>query len=138
MRNVFTPLSSYAFALFRVVAGLLYLQHGTQKLLGWPSAVGFALPPLLKAARTVELICGLLIMIGLLTEYAAFIACGEMASAYFMAHFPHGFWPINNKGELAALLCFAFLYITTHGAGIWSVDGLRRKVHAPVLRTEGR
>lgn len=134
MRNIFAPLQPFAFALFRIVFGLLFFQHGTQKLLGWPNAVGFTLPTILRIAGCIELSCGFLVMIGLVTEFAAFLACGEMAVAYFTGHFPHGFWPIVNKGEPAVLYCFAFLFITAHGAGIWSVDSLWRKT-LPSTRT---
>ncbi|HEU5401576.1 MAG TPA: DoxX family protein [Terriglobales bacterium] len=127
MKPLLGRVEPYAFALFRIVIGLLFLQHGAQKLLGWPSALGFQLAPLLRVAGTIELTCGFLIMIGLVSDFAAFLACGEMAAAYFIGHFPHGFWPIVNKGEPAVLFCFAFLFIAAHGAGIWSVDSLWRK-----------
>jgi putative oxidoreductase len=127
MKPLLDRIEPYAFALFRIVFGLLFFQHGAQKLLGWPSALGFQLPPLLRVAGTIELTCGFLIMIGLVADFAAFLACGEMASAYFIGHFPHGFWPIVNKGEPAVLFCFAFLLIAAHGAGRWSIDALWRK-----------
>lgn len=114
------------YALFRIVAGFLFVFHGLQKvfgLFGQPVMLG---NPLMAAAGFIELGGGLLIMIGLLTKVAAFIASGEMAVAYFMAHQPKGTWPIENMGELAVLNCFAFLYIASRGAGIWSLDGLRR------------
>ena len=126
MKNVFASLQPFAFALFRFCFGLFYFQHATQKFLGWPNALGFPLP-MMKAAGCIELMCGLLIMIGLFTPYAAFLASGEMASAYFIAHFPHGFWPLTNGGEPPVLFCFAFLLIATQGAGLWSVDALLRK-----------
>jgi putative oxidoreductase len=127
MRPLLGRYEPYAFALFRIVFGLLFFQHGAQKLLGWPSALGFQLPALMKVAGTIELTCGILILIGLVSDFAAFVACGEMATAYFMGHFPHGFWPIVNKGEPAVLYCFAFLFVAAHGAGIWSIDSLWRK-----------
>lgn len=126
MKPLLGRIEPYAFALFRIVFGFLFFQHGAQKLLGWPNALGFPLPTLLKLAGTVELTCGFLIFIGLVSDYAAFIACGEMAAAYFIGHFPHGFWPIINRGEPAALYCIAFLFIAAHGAGVWSVDSLWR------------
>jgi putative oxidoreductase len=126
VRHLFASFEPSAFALFRIVFGLLFFQHGAQKLLGWPNSLG-VLPTILKIAGTIELSCGLLIMIGLIADFAAFLACGEMAFAYFTGHFPHGFWPIINKGEPAVLFCFAFLFIAAHGAGIWSVDRLWRK-----------
>jgi putative oxidoreductase len=127
MKPLLFRIERYAFALFRIIFGLLFLQHGAQKLLGWPSALGFQLPPLMKAAGTIELVCGSLIMIGLVSDFAAFLACGEMAYAYFTAHLPHGFWPLLNHGEPAVLYCFAFLFIAAHGAGTWSIDSLWRK-----------
>jgi len=73
------------------------------------------------------MITGLLITIGFLAGYAAFIASGQMAAAYFIGHFPNGFWPIENKGEEAVFYCFVFLYMATRGAGIWSIDGALRR-----------
>lgn len=131
MRNVFAPLEPFAFALFRIVFGLLFLQFGTQKLLGWPSApAGYTPTALLVTAACIELACGFLIMIGLLADFAAFLASGEMAFAYFLGHFPAGFWPLASKGVPAVLFCFAFFFIAAHGAGIWSLDGLWRKTPA--------
>jgi putative oxidoreductase len=127
MKPLLSRVEPYCFALFRIVFGFLFFQHGAQKLLGWPNALGFPLPTLLKVAGTIELTCGFLIFIGLVSDFAAFIACGEMAAAYFMGHFPHGFWPIINEGEPAVLFCFAFLLIAAHGAGIWSIDSLWRR-----------
>jgi putative oxidoreductase len=115
----FTP---QIFALFRIVFGLLFMMHGTQKLFSWPLPGPPQLPPLLMVAAGLEFVCGLLIFLGLFTSFAAFVASGEMALAYFMQHQPGGLWPIINKGELAVLYCFAFLYIATRGSGIWSVD----------------
>lgn len=125
----FTP---QAFALLRIVSGLLFMVHGSQKLLGFPPSERGTVPPLSWPAGisgVIELACGFLITIGLITGIAAFIASGEMAVAYFMAHAKGGFWPIQNKGELAVLFCFVFLYFAAHGAGIWSVDSalLRRR-----------
>jgi putative oxidoreductase len=114
------------FALLRLAAGLMFAMHGTQKLFGWPGGKDPMKVPLMQFAGGVELVCGLLIAIGLLTGWAAFLAAGEMAAAYFMGHARGGFWPILNQGELAALYCFLFLFIAAHGAGIWSVDGARR------------
>jgi len=119
----FTP---QLFALLRIVAGLLFACHGSQKLLGWPT--GGHHPPLMSlfgVSGIIELVGGVLIAIGFLTGIAAFIASGEMAVAYFMMHFPHGSIPLLNQGELAVLYCFLWLYIAAHGAGIWSVDGAR-------------
>ncbi len=114
------------YAIFRIVFGLLFASHGAQKILG---AFGGqkAGEPLMLVAGWIELVGGLLIAIGLLAAIAAFIASGQMAVAYFMAHASDGWHPIVNHGETAVLYCFAFLYIAARGAGIWSLDGLRRK-----------
>jgi putative oxidoreductase len=127
MKNVFAPFKPYAFAIFRVVFGLLFLQHGTQKLFGWPGSFERTLTPLVRVAACIEVVCGFLIMVGLMTELAAFLACGEMAFAYFLAHFRVAFWPIVNEGELPVLYCFAFLFLAAHGAGLWSLDRLWRR-----------
>jgi putative oxidoreductase len=123
------------FTLFRIVTGVLFACHGAQKLFGWFGGLpgfqgGRTLPPLLVAAGVIELITGTLIALGLFGAIAAFIASGEMAFAYFIAHFPHGFWPIFNRGELAVLYCFAFLFIATYGPGSFSVDQLIRRRRA--------
>ena len=112
------------YALFRIVFGLLFASHGAQKvfgLFGGPKAG----PPLIVVAGWIELVTGLLIAVGLFTGIAAFIASGEMAVAYFMAHAPNGAWPLINHGEAAVLYCFAFLYMAAHGSGIWSIDAVR-------------
>jgi putative oxidoreductase len=102
--------------------------HGSQKILGWPGdQPPVELASMMGFAGIVELVAGLLIAIGLLTSWAAFIASGEMAVAYFMAHAPQGANPLINQGELALLYCFLFLYIAAHGAGIWSVDAMLRR-----------
>jgi putative oxidoreductase len=89
------------------------------------------LPPLLVAAGVIELVAGILVTLGLFTRLAAFIAAGEMAVAYFMMHFPQGFWPAVNKGEAAILYCFIFVYLAAAGAGAWSIDSARVK-SAPI------
>lgn len=112
------------YAVFRIVFGLLFFSHGAQKLFGWfggEKAAG-GLP---IVAGWIELVTGLLILIGLFAGVAAFIASGEMAVAYFMVHAHSHWWPIVNHGEAAVLYCFAFLYIAARGSGIWSVDALR-------------
>jgi putative oxidoreductase len=124
--------TSQAFALLRIVSGLLFMVHGSQKLLGMPSSgKPGTVPPFswpVGVSGVIELVCGALIVVGLLTGIAAFIASGEMAVAYFMAHASKGpFWPIQNKGELAVLFCFVFLYFAAHGAGIWSIDSALRR-----------
>ncbi|HSC56083.1 MAG TPA: DoxX family protein [Nitrospira sp.] len=124
MKQVFARFEPFAFALFRAVFGLLFLQFGTQKLFGWPNTANVTLTPLLRAAGCIELTCGVCILLGFVTAFAALMAAGEMAFAYFLGHFPLALWPIVNKGVPAVLFCFAFLFIATHGSGIWSVDSL--------------
>jgi putative oxidoreductase len=111
----------YAYALLRIVAGLLFLFHGLQKLFGMYGGQTAELVSLRGLAGVIELVGGAMIMIGLYTSPAAFIASGQMAFAYFMSHQPQAFWPIQNRGELAALYCFVFLYISTRGSGPLSV-----------------
>jgi putative oxidoreductase len=111
----------YAYALLRIVAGLLFLFHGLQKLFGMYGGQTAELVSLRGLAGVIELVGGAMIMIGLYTSPVAFIASGEMAFAYFMSHQPQAFWPIQNRGELAALYCFVFLYISTRGSGPLSV-----------------
>jgi putative oxidoreductase len=128
MRTVIGRFTPQAFAIMRFVTGLLFACHGSQKLLNWPP--GNMHPPIASLpglSGVIELVCGLLIAVGFLTGIAAFIASGEMAVAYFMAHFPHGPIPLLNQGELAAVYCFLWLYVGAHGAGIWSIDNAMRK-----------
>jgi putative oxidoreductase len=109
-------------ALLRFVAGALFACHGAQKLFGVLGGQKMTGVPLMLVAGIIEFAGGLMIALGLLTAWAAFIASGEMAAAYFMVHAKGGFWPIINKGELAVLYCFLFLYIAARGAGPYSVD----------------
>jgi putative oxidoreductase len=114
---------SYVYAILRIVTGALFLMHGTQKLFGLPPGQpGMQLNGLLTAAAVIELVCGALIALGLFAGWAAFLASGEMAVAYFMVHFPQSPLPIVNHGAEAVLDCFIFLYIATRGAGPWSID----------------
>jgi putative oxidoreductase len=111
-------------SVLRIVAGLLFLEHGTSKLLGFPHNPMFDhLPPLLVAAGIIELVGGALILLGLFSRVAAFIASGEMAVGYWMYHVPHGgLLPVNNGGDPAILFCFVFLYIAAAGPGPWAVN----------------
>ena len=129
-----TTARSVTHALLRVVSGLLFAQHGAQKLFGmfggqqvesWMSLMG--------VAGMLEFFGGILIILGLFTRVVAFLLSGEMAAAYFMAHFPQGFWPIANQGEAAVLFCFIFLFFAAHGAGRWSLDEAiaRRRLARP-------
>jgi putative oxidoreductase len=115
------------YALMRIVAGFLFLWHGLQKLVGFPPDERLAEAPafILFTAGPIELIGGILVMIGLFTRPAAFLCSGLMAAAYWMAHGSRALLPVVNQGELAALYCFVFLYIAARGAGIWSADGSR-------------
>lgn len=115
------------YALMRIVTGLLFACHGAQKLLGVLGGQQVPLASQLGLAGVIELVGGLLVAIGFLTSIAAFISSGEMAAAYFMAHAPKGALPIQNGGELAVLYCFVFLYIAARGAGVWGVDGGKRR-----------
>lgn len=115
----------HAYALLRVVSGLLFLFHGLQKLFGMYGGQQVELVSRMGLAGAIELGAGALIMIGLAASPAAFIAAGEMAWAYFTVHQPAGGWPIQNRGELSALYCFVFLYIATRGSGIFSIDASR-------------
>jgi putative oxidoreductase len=116
---------SQTYAAMRIVAGLLFLWHGSQKLFGFPAEVPDAPAFVLYVAGPIELVGGALVAIGLFTRWSAFLCSGLMAAAYWMAHGTKGLFPMLNGGELAALYCFVFLYISAHGAGIWSVDGGR-------------
>lgn len=138
MAELIGRFSAHTFAILRVVSGLMFAMHGSQKLFGLPPKSGpgggGGLPPLLVAAGVIELVCGLLIAVGFFTGIAAFLASGEMAVAYFTAHAPGAFWPIQNKGEIAVLYCFLWLFVAAHGAGIWSLDNAMRR-GTPVITT---
>lgn len=117
-----------ALSLLRAVSGLLFWQHGAQKLFGLLGGNQQALFSLLGVAGVLEFFGGLAILFGLFTRPVAFVLSGQMAVAYFMAHFPQGFWPIQNRGELAALYAFVFLFLFAVGGGSYSLDSwLRRK-----------
>ena len=122
MERVLGRFAPQLYALMRIMTGLLFACHGAQKLFGVLGGQQVVLASQFGAAGAIEFVGGLLIAIGFLTGTAAFIACGEMAYAYFTAHMPKGGAPIQNGGELAALYCFVFLYIAARGAGIWGVD----------------
>ncbi|MDB5585857.1 MAG: DoxX family protein [Devosia sp.] len=123
---MFDRLSVYApqaLAVLRIVAAILFILHGTQKLIGFPAAE-FS-PPLMSLfglAGLIEIVGGLLILVGFFTRPAAFIAAGEMAVAYWMAHAPNSVFPSNNGGDAAILFCFVFLYLVFAGPGAWSVN----------------
>ena len=118
-----------ALAVLRIVAGLLFLEHGTQKLFGFPPGehAGVAFGTLPWIAGLLEVVLGALITLGLFTRPAAFIASGEMAVAYWMAHAPQDFFPVNNGGDAAILFCFIFLYLVFAGPGAPSFDHRARR-----------
>ena len=113
------------YALLRIMAGLLFLWHGASKLFGFPAPVPDAPAFVIYLGGAIEFVGGSLVAIGLFTRWAAFLCSGMMASAYWMVHGTNHLFPLINKGELAALYCFVFLFIAAHGAGMWSVDGTR-------------
>ena len=122
-----TEWTPYALGVLRIVDGLIFLEHGTQKLLGFPAGERAFVDAFTLSwwAGLFELVLGALITVGLFTRLAAFIASGEMAVAYWMAHAPQNFFPVNNGGDAAILYCFVFLFLVFAGPGKWSLDGLR-------------
>jgi putative oxidoreductase len=127
--DLLKPYTAQLLSVLRIMSGLLFLQHGTTKYLSIPVTKISAVAPLSVsgAAGLIELVGGILIVIGLFTRPVAFILSGTMAVAYFYAHFPQGFFPILNGGELSALYCFVFLFVAAAGGGAWSVDQLRTR-----------
>ena len=125
MEKTLAPFAPYAFAILRIIAGLLFVAHGGQKTFGWFGGQPVPLGSLFGLAGIIEIVLGIVIALGLFTSYAAFIASGEMAVAYFIGHFPKSFWPLENEGELAVLFCFIFLYIACAGGGPLSVDAMQ-------------
>lgn len=114
-------------SVLRIITGFLFIAHGTQKLFNSPASPQNAAAPLMSFigfAGVLEFVGGLLILLGLFTRPTAFILSGMMAVAYFMAHAPQGFLPLVNKGELAVLYCFVFLFLAVAGGGVWSLDNL--------------
>jgi putative oxidoreductase len=124
--------SARLLSILRFMVGLLFLEHGTAKVLAFPAGaqgahLGVNLSSLAGVSGVLELVGGALLVIGLLTRITAFILSGEMAVAYFMVHAKMGLYPILNHGELAVLYCFVFLYLAFAGPGPWSVDAMRRR-----------
>jgi putative oxidoreductase len=117
-------------AALRVVTGLLFLEHGMTKILHWPATeyfpAGQPLPTLMLVAGILELVGGVLITAGFFTRITAFVLAGQMAAAYFMAHMPQSFFPVQNMGDAAILFSFVFLYFAAAGAGPFSVDESRK------------
>lgn len=128
-RKTSGSMADYALALLRVVVAFTFCCHGAQKLFGAFGGLGHGarakIVTLLGIASVLEFFGGLLIGVGLFTRIVAFILCGEMAVAYFHTHFPRGYFPIQNGGELAVLYCFIFLYFVAAGPGAFSLDGMR-------------
>jgi putative oxidoreductase len=127
-----TPLNDWAprvLSISRIVAGLIFLEHGTQKFLGFPAGEragsGLALDNPGAYAGLIEIVTGILITSGLFTRPAAFLASGTMAVAYWLAHAPQNPFPVNNGGDAAILYCFFFLYLVFVGPGPWSLDARR-------------
>jgi putative oxidoreductase len=115
-------------SVLRIVSAFTYTAHGAQKLFNYPPLPHpLPLPPLMLVAGVVECFGGLFLLLGIFVRPVAFILAGEMASAYFTAHAPRGFWPIVNKGELAVVYCFVFLYLAMAGGGAWSLEQLWRR-----------
>jgi putative oxidoreductase len=130
MTKLLAPWAPQALSVLRIVAGLMIIQHGMGKIIGFPVVPAYAKVQafsLIGAAGFIELIGGALLILGLLTRPAAFILAGEMAFAYFMGHAPKGFFPLINNGTLAIIYCFTCLYLATAGAGPWSVDATMKR-----------
>ena len=126
MAKFMAGFTGQTYALLRIVAGFLFLWHGSQKLFSFPIEAMEGIPAFITyGAGGIELIGGALVMVGLLTRWAAFICSGTMAIGYWMAHGLTALFPIQNGGELAALYCFMFLFIAANGSGSWSVDEMR-------------
>ncbi|SCB36956.1 DoxX family protein [Rhizobium multihospitium] len=135
-----TKWTPHVLAILRIVTALLFLEHATMKFFQFPAAipgVTYPLPAIMLAAGAIEIVTGLLMTVGLFTRIAAFIASGEMAAAYWMAHAPQGFWPALNMGEAAIMFCFIFLFIAFAGAGSWALDNILRPSSKQVSLTEG-
>src|SRR2546427_8275010 len=119
----------YLLSILRIVAALLFFEHGTQKLFGYPPGppfTGFPNFSMLGIAGMLEVAGGFLLLLGLFTRPVGFILCGEMAVAYYRAHWPRNFFPILNQGEITVMLCFVFLYLAAAGGGRWSLDRVVR------------
>jgi putative oxidoreductase len=131
LKSFITKWSPVVQSVVRIVIALLFMEHGAQKLFGFPTAMEggtVALFSLMGLSGVLEFFGGLLILLGLFTRPVAFILSGEMANAYFIAHAPLSFWPIVNQGELAIVYCFIFLYFAFAGAGTLSFDHALRKI----------
>jgi putative oxidoreductase len=130
-------MSPQAYALMRMVFGLIFVMFGLQKF-GMLGGQAVPLASIYGAAGIIEVVGGLLIAIGLFTKVAAFIASGEMAFAYFIEHQPQGALPVQNMGAEAVLFCFAFLFMAARGSGIWSMDSLMSRPQQHVVERRDR
>ena len=146
--NRLDPYAPWMLGVLRIMTGLLFLEHGTQKFLYFPAGPaagsGWAFAQAGAYAGVIELVTGALIACGLFTRSAAFLASGTMAAAFFIGHAPQGIWPVNNMGDAAILYCFVFLYFVVAGPGAWSVDakrGAKEDATMPIgrspIRSEG-
>jgi putative oxidoreductase len=130
MNELLATWTPRALSVLRIIMGLMIIQHGMSKIIGFPAVAATAnvqVLSLIGAAGLIELIGGALLILGLLTRPVAFIISGEMAFAYFMAHGPKSFYPLLNGGTLAIMFCFTCLYLSTAGAGPWSVDAAMKR-----------
>ena len=125
-------------SMLRIIAGAFFVLYGTTKLFGWPAEImpGGGTAPLMSiagAAGAIELVGGVLMLLGWFSRSVAFVLAGEMAVAYFVAHAPQGFWPVLNGGVDAVLYCFIWLYLSAAGPGPWSLDARRRSATSPII-----
>jgi putative oxidoreductase len=128
MQPFMASYNSQGYALMRMIVGFLFLWHGVQKLFNFPPGMPAGVPAyIIYGAGSIELICGILVMIGLFTRYAAFLARGQMAAAYWMANGTKALLPLKNQGELAVISCFVFLFISSQGGGIWCVVAAQQR-----------
>lgn len=130
LNNFYASWTPRLLSVLRIITGFLLIAHGAQKLFGFLAPPGAGTPPLMSQigiGGILEFFGGLLILLGLFTRPVAFILSGMMAVAYFQMHAPGGFWPLQNKGELAVLYCFVFLFLSVAGGGEWSIDRLLRR-----------
>ena len=134
MDKLLSPYRAYIYALLRIVAGLLFAQHGAQKLFGALGGQPVELMSQMGLAGVIEFVGGLMIALGLFASPVAFLASGQMAVAYFQFHFPQSFFPTVNNGTSAVLYCFIFLYFVFSGAGVWSLDAVIARSRQAVRR----
>src|SRR5579864_8186843 len=136
MNSSLAKWAPYLLSVLRIAAGLLFMQHGGEKLWGFAGGrIDLNFPNLHAFAGPIELVGGALMTLGLFTRSTAFILCGEMAVAYFRSWAPRGFFPIQNGGEEAVLFCYIYLWLVTAGAGVWSLDRLMEENRSPQSRT---